>query len=96
MAERREEDREEHKEDPQMNRAISSKDENICCLGEEQRRTREEMGVLLETVQEMAVAMERMQKSPMDETPRSVQSRREFSRCRDYSLRHHQSDSLRH
>lgn len=55
--ERREEHREECREEHQNAGGAHAQDEEICHLGKEQRRTHEDMGVLMETIREMAVTM---------------------------------------
>lgn len=53
---------------------MSAQDEKIRCQSKEQtrqdmRKTREDIGILLETVREMALLIAQMQKRLMDETP---------------------------
>lgn len=53
---------------------MTAQDEKIRCQSKEQtrqdmRKTREDIGILLETVREMALPIAQMQKRLMDETP---------------------------
>lgn len=61
----------DHQEEDQIDIGVSAQDEEIHCLGKEQRLTHKDMRVLLETIREIAVAMAWMQKR-LEETPPAI------------------------